>query len=56
MMWEEDVLRDLGFTEKTVQFIIERYVKGDTHQPLDYWVMHYIEIYFKYIDDKSWRT
>ena len=55
-MWEEDVLRNIGFTEKVVQFIIEKYVKEGTHQPLDYWVKHYIEMYFLYIDDKSWRT
>ena len=35
MMWEED--------EKTVQFIIENYLKGEPiHQSLDYWVKHYI--------------
>ena len=56
-MWEEDVLRDIGFTEKTVQYIIEKYVKGEpNHQSLDYWVKHYIEMYFLYIEDKCLRT
>ena len=55
-MWEEDVLCNIGFTEKTVQYIIENCEKVDTHQPLDYWVKHYIEMYFSNIEDKCWRT
>ena len=55
-MWEEDVLCDIGFTEKTIQYIIESYMKVHSHQPLDYWEKHYIEMYFEYNEDKSWRT
>ena len=56
-MWEEDVLRDIGFTGKTVQYILDNYVKGEpNHQSLDYWVKHYIEMYFEYNEDKSWRA
>ena len=55
-MSNEEILRDIGFNEQTIDYIVNRYLSDELsdHQTLEYWIKDYIEYYFKYRDD--WRN
>ena len=54
-MSNEEILRDIGFTEQTIDYIVTRYLSQELsdHQTLEYWINDYIEYYFSYRD---WRN
>ena len=54
-MSNEEILRDIGFNEQTINYIVTRYLSHDLsdHQTLEYWITDYIEYYVSYRDD--WR-
>ena len=47
---EEEILRDIGCNEQTIDYIVTRYLSDEwsDHQTLDYWITDYIEYYFRY--------
>ena len=55
-MSNEEILRDIGFNEQTIEYIVTRYLSGEwsDHQTLEYWTKDYIEYYFNYRND--WRN
>ena len=55
-MSNEEILRDIGFNEQTIEYIVTRYLRGEwsDHQTLEYWITDYIEYYFNYRND--WRN
>ena len=55
-MSNEEILRDIGFTEQTIEYIVTRYLSNELsdHQTLEYWIKDYIEYYFNYRND--WRN
>ena len=55
-MSNEEILRDIGFNEQTIDYIVTRYLSDELsdHQTLEYWIKDYIEYYFRYRDD--WRN
>ena len=52
-MSNEEILRDIGFNEQTIDYIVTRYLSGELsdHQTLEYWIKYYIEYYFNYRND-----
>ena len=56
IMSNEEILRDIGFNEQTIDYIVTRYLSDELsdHQTLEYWIKDYIEYYFRYRDD--WRN
>ena len=40
-------LKEIGFTDETARYIINRYIIHDNHQDLEYWVNRYIEVFFR---------
>ena len=55
-MSNEEILRDIGFTEQTIEYIKTRYLSDELsdHQTLEYWIKEYIEYYFTFRYD--WRN
>ena len=55
-MSNEEILRDIGFNEQTIEYITQRFLsdKWSDHQTLEYWIKDYIEYYFNYRND--WRN
>ena len=55
-MSNEEILRDIGFNEQTIEYFVSRYLSGEwsDHQILEYWIKDYIEYYFNYRND--WRN
>ena len=40
-------LKEIGLTDETARYIINRYIIHDNHQDLEYWVNWYIEVFFR---------
>ena len=40
-------LKEIGLTDETARYIINRYIIHDNQQDLEYWVNRYIEVFFR---------
>ena len=40
-------LKEIGLTDETARYIINRYMIHDNHHDLEYWVNRYIEVFFR---------